>query len=966
MNTKKPLSILLTLALVLGLLPWTVMPARAEDAKEMTQTTLEWSGSYTVNSTMWMSGSVTVTDDTTVTISAGKTLGLSEYVITVAEGKTLTVAGQGRLKIQWPDGSDGTDYDEETGSGATDGENAPAAFTGSLIVKSGTVEITGGNGGKGGNHENGDAGKGGDGGAGVKGSIVVEGGTVKIEGGTAGNGGKISDQSTGDKGTGGIGVDGSVTVKGGVVSVTGGDGVGDNSRGSAGGAGITGAVTLGGGTLTVSHGENDYYYNGDSNPAYGGTVTVEDSWRYTLNGAGNHTAFTTEQLNAVDTATLAPASSIVARVGETAYSNVQDAIDGASADSAESAGVVKLLRDVTINAPLPIRKDKYVVLDLDGHTIDRGLADVNNMNDLNGNDGYVLRVAGALTLTDRSEARTGAITGGNNGTWSVDAAPGGVLVEQGGTLTMNGGAISGNKTYYESGGGVYVANGGTLKLYGGAISGNNATNFGGGVCVADGGAFELHGGTISGNSAGSGGGVMVYGATGAFTMDDGAICGNSADRGGGVYVEGAFGMSGGSVTGNNCADDDNYYQGGGVYVAQGGGFAVSGGASVTDNFRGGTRAADGKYAAGESGTANNVYLSGDKSITVADALTENAGIGVTSGGLSVFTSGWSTYMSEADPAGCFTSDDACYVVMRSDDGEAELRFLNTVTVENGTADKATAVEGETVTVTANAPATGKVFDRWTADDDDVEFADAGKAQTTFTMPWGDVTVTATYKNPSYTVTLNTNGGTINGGNVTGYTYGAETALPTDVTRDGFIFGGWYAKSDLSGSPVTKIAATETGNKTFYAKWTEKNTVTVNSGTGGGSYAEGATVKVTANAPATSKVFDRWTSSDGVTFADAYSAATTFTMPAQAVAVTATYHDYSLANGKVYAPKGAVLICATYSGGRMTGMQSVTINADCADKAPSSLGLTVPASGYKLMLVDGSTFAPLCAAWEKKA
>ena len=47
---------------------------------------------------------------------------------------------------------------------------------------------------------------------------------------------------------------------------------------------------------------------------------------------------------------------------------------------------------------------------------------------------------------------------------------------------------------------------------------------------------------------------------------------------------------------------------------------------------------------------------------------------------------------------------------------------------------------------------------------------------------------------------------------------------------------------------------------------------------------------------------------------------------------------------------------------MTGMQSVTINADCANKAPSSLNLTVPASGYQLMLVDGVTYAPLCEAW----
>jgi hypothetical protein len=69
-------------------------------------------------------------------------------------------------------------------------------------------------------------------------------------------------------------------------------------------------------------------------------------------------------------------------------------------------------------------------------------------------------------------------------------------------------------------------------------------------------------------------------------------------------------------------------------------------------------------------------------------------------------------------------------------------------------------------------------------------------------------------------------------------------------------------------------------------------VTVTGGTDGanGPYAEGATVNITANAPASGKVFDTWTSSDGVTFANANNAATSFVMPAKAVTVTATYKD----------------------------------------------------------------------------
>jgi len=66
-------------------------------------------------------------------------------------------------------------------------------------------------------------------------------------------------------------------------------------------------------------------------------------------------------------------------------------------------------------------------------------------------------------------------------------------------------------------------------------------------------------------------------------------------------------------------------------------------------------------------------------------------------------------------------------------------------------------------------------------------------------------------------------------------------------------------------------------------------LTVNDGTGSGNYAYGAVVSITANAAPAGKVFDTWTSDDGI-FGDANSASTTFTMPNKAAAVTATYKD----------------------------------------------------------------------------
>ena len=83
----------------------------------------------------------------------------------------------------------------------------------------------------------------------------------------------------------------------------------------------------------------------------------------------------------------------------------------------------------------------------------------------------------------------------------------------------------------------------------------------------------------------------------------------------------------------------------------------------------------------------------------------------------------------------------------------------------------------------------------------------------------DVTeLTVQWTAPTYTVTLHANGGTINNGNVTEYTYGVGATLPTDVTRTGYTFKGWYYNENLTGSSVTAIGGTEMGNKEYWAKW----------------------------------------------------------------------------------------------------------------------------------------------------
>ena len=124
----------------------------------------------------------------------------------------------------------------------------------------------------------------------------------------------------------------------------------------------------------------------------------------------------------------------------------------------------------------------------------------------------------------------------------------------------------------------------------------------------------------------------------------------------------------------------------------------------------------------------------------------------------------------------------------------------------------------------------------------------------FEMPASDVTVNASFKANEYVVKLNVNGGTINSGNVTKYTYGVGATLPTDVTKEGYKFEGWYDNEACTGDPVTEISTTATEKKEYWAKWT-LNTYTVSFDSLGGSAVDSQTVShgSTATEPTTAPI-----------------------------------------------------------------------------------------------------------------
>ena len=204
---------------------------------------------------------------------------------------------------------------------------------------------------------------------------------------------------------------------------------------------------------------------------------------------------------------------------------------------------------------------------------------------------------------------------------------GGVYVENSGTFYMYGGSITdniaGSTNDYTDGGGVYL-NGSTFHMSGGSIIGNSSGSCGGGVYVDTYSTFTLSGSaSITGNwTNGSGGGVYVRSYSKFEMHDNASITGNSAkSQGGGVHVGwiGQFSMYGGSITGNNVKNNS----GGGVNLASGT-VTVSGSANITGNVKGGKNS-NGIYT---GGTANNVGLNVDSSITIGDGLTGTARIGV--------------------------------------------------------------------------------------------------------------------------------------------------------------------------------------------------------------------------------------------------------------------------------------------------------------------------------------------------
>ena len=447
------------------------------------------------------------------------------------------------------------------------------------------------------------------------------------------------------------------------------------------------------------------------------------------------------------------------------------------------------------------------------------------------NGGGVLVAGGTLVMAGGSIVGCSAMSRGGGVYLGKDSDTG-----KSGTFIMTSGSIIGCAA--QLGGGVYVASGCTFVM---ATSSNIhnciANNDGGGVINH--GTFQMRGGTISTCTtvAFGGGGVCN---NGTFIMSDGMIKGcTSPDgqyaSGGGVRNSNQFTMTGGMI-----GDPDNENDASHVYntSSQETTLTISGNAKIyTDITNVGILNADGGEIAGTMTNDTNRYGTG--TITGSEGAagsTEFHGKVTNIGTIrkGTFTNEVINESSGTINGGTFTgtitNNDG--TISGGDFSQANLSGTLVITFDPDNGDQSITQEvnwskdGAALTAPASTKE-GHGIEGWYYDNNGTETKwnfDTDTVKCTMTLK-------AKWELSTYSVTLQTDGGTIaSGKEVTGYTYGTGAVLPTtnDITRKGYRFDGWYADSSFSGSPVTEITGTDTGNKTFYAKWT-RNTIPIISG-----------------------------------------------------------------------------------------------------------------------------------------
>ena len=280
------------------------------------------------------------------------------------------------------------------------------------------------------------------------------------------------------------------------------------------------------------------------------------------------------------------------------------------------------------------------------------------------------------------------------------------------------------------------------------------------------------------------------------------------------------------------------------------------------------------------------------------------------------------------PATQGKSDGILYTCRRA--GCGETRFVKnptapeyTVTVIKGTAFVAAGTpitdkiaQGAVVTVTADAPETGKVFDKWVVLEGNVTLADAAKATTTFTMPASAVKIEATYKDasPSHTHSYGTDWKYDD----TNHWHECQCGDKADTAAHSFQWvidnAATKEAAGIKHEECTVCGAKRSENTEIpalrdYAVTVTGGTATIAAGTPITRAMEGVEVTVTAQAPAGTH-FVKWVvKAGGVTLVNETSATTTFTMPANDVTIEAKFAETPVEAYTLTVIKGTASVAA---------------------------------------------------------
>ena len=260
--------------------------------------------------------------------------------------------------------------------------------------------------------------------------------------------------------------------------------------------------------------------------------------------------------------------------------------------------------------------------------------------------------------------------------------------------------------------------------------------------------------------------------------------------------------------------------------------------------------------------------------------------------------------------------------------KAVFKTLHKIDVKFSTADKDTAIEGETVKITAESRP-GYVFDRWEVNNGDVAVAKKNEEETTFVMPDKPVTAVAKYKK-LLGITVNSGKAYVEDDVTDAALKGKPVVIKADKI-EGKLFDHWKIVSgnvilDDQRASETKFIMPETAVE-ITAEYNDLHAITVNNGTANVEEAViGDTVKIKADSRE-GYVFDHWEVSYGdVAVANKNAEETTFTMPDSMVVLTARYkalQSITLEKGKAYDAGGEEITTAKKG-------TEVTIQADDLD------------------------------------